>query len=96
MISAPEAARYPFFAPLSGYHNEIGIGDRFLFSGAHRQSWTHEHSAGHFKRKSCRAVRSPGAACASIRSSALAGTRTRESATQAVLRLSGPSWAGPV
>src|SRR2546427_678645 len=34
MISALEAARYPFLAPLSGYRNEIGIGDRFLFSGA--------------------------------------------------------------
>jgi len=25
MISAPEPARYPFFAPLSGYRNEMAI-----------------------------------------------------------------------
>jgi hypothetical protein len=29
MISAPEAARYPFFAALSEWRNEMGIVDRF-------------------------------------------------------------------
>jgi hypothetical protein len=29
MISAPEAARYPFFAALSGCRNGMGIVDRF-------------------------------------------------------------------
>jgi len=30
MISGPEAARYPFFAPLSGYRNEVAIGRSIL------------------------------------------------------------------
>jgi len=30
MISAPEAARYPSFAPLSGYRNEMAIGRLIL------------------------------------------------------------------
>jgi len=29
IISAPEAARYPFFAALSEWRNEMGIVDRF-------------------------------------------------------------------
>jgi len=56
MISAPEAARYPFFAQLSGCRNEIGIGDRFWFSGARGRGSTHEHSSGYFERKSCHAA----------------------------------------
>ena len=37
MISAPEAARYPFFAPLSGYRNEMAIGRSILIFWSARQ-----------------------------------------------------------
>jgi len=46
MISAPEAARYPFVAALSGCRNGMESVDRFWFSGAPARSWTHEHPTG--------------------------------------------------
>src|SRR5438128_3696095 len=78
MISALEAARYPFLAPLSGYRNEIGIGDRFLFSGAA------ELNPRTFRRTFQEEVvpRSPQSRCCLRidQITCLAGARTRESA----------------